>query len=123
MNFRQKPDQFVDILTHELIHLLLIDNDKYQEYEAAPKHFMASDWRKLFGDKHDITTLVHIPVHALLKYVYLDVLDEPSRLARDISFVKDFVGAESYVKAWEYVESHDYKTMIQDLKQLYVGAK
>ena len=53
-------------------------------------------------------TLVHIPVHAILKEIYIDVFNEPKRLKRDIdSSNKNSV--KDYIKAWDYVEAENYK--------------
>lgn len=107
------PDAFVDILTHELLHRLLTDNT------AVPyKADLLSEWRRLFGESHDIKTLVHIPVHAVHKAIYLDVLKEPMRLERDITNNKKY-GAEAYVAAWEYVEKSGHGEIIGQLKQSY----
>jgi hypothetical protein len=118
MNFKETPDRFVDVLAHELCHLILTDNTSYREYEEAPKHFMADNWRKMYGD-HEHKALVHIPVHAMCKYLWVDVMKEPSRYERDKTEVKDYHGSESYIKAWDYVDSNDYKKIVEDLKSLY----
>lgn len=108
-----ESDKFVDTLTHELLHRLLTDNTKV----PSDTRFLA-EWKKLFGKSHTFNTLVHIPVHAIHKAIYLDVLNEPRRLKRDVKFVKDYNDTD-YIKAWEYVESNDYKEIIKKLKQSY----
>ena len=108
-----EPDIFVDTLTHELLHRLLTDNTS-----AAHDAGLAANWRKLFGDDHSFTTLVHIPVHAAHKALYLDVLNEPKRLKRDIAN-NEQSGASDYTKAWEYVEKEGYKEIINKLKKSY----
>lgn len=120
MNFKDTPDRFVDVLTHELCHLILTDNSHYQEYEEAPKHFLSEDWKKLFGHEHEHNTLVHIPVHAVCKYIWLEILKMPERVERDMQDSKSWQGGEAYTKSWEYVNAHDYKKIIGDLKQSYV---
>lgn len=124
MNFRNEPDQFVDVLTHELCHVLLTDNDVVQIHNHRQKQpiNLVEAWQKLFGKELDFNTLVHIPVHALCKYVYFDVMKEPSRLERDMESVKSYVGTQSYVDAWEYVEKHGYQKIIDDLKHMYAEA-
>src|SRR5690606_13199259 len=37
VNFRNAPDQFVDVLTHELAHVLPTDNNKVQIRNEQPK--------------------------------------------------------------------------------------
>jgi len=109
----QKPDGFIDILTHELIHRLLTDNT------TIPHETMLLEpWQKLFGKNHSFGVTVHIPVHAVHKAIYLDVLNEPNRLERDIATNKKF-NATDYVKAWDYVEKNGYKEIIQKLRNSY----
>lgn len=125
INFRNEPDQFVDVLTHELCHVLLTDNNKLQLGNDETPIDLEQAWQGLFGKEHDFHTLVHIPVHAICKYIYLDILKEPQRLSRDMDTVKTYAkaGDNPYTKAWEYVEKHDYKQLIADLKQSYEEIK
>lgn len=116
MGFRYFPDQFVDSLTHELCHVLLTDNTAYSIKSSDKEINLRDVWADLFGQDYDFHTLVHIPVHALCKYIYLDILNEPSRLNRDIETVK---ADEPYKIAWEYVESNDYKEILKQLKNSY----
>lgn len=109
----KEPDEFVDILTHELIHRLLTDNT------AVPHDYMLLDeWQKLFGKEHTFGMVVHIPVHAVHKAIYLDTLKEPKRLKRDIENNKKY-DATDYIGAWDYVEQHGYKDIIEQLRQSY----
>lgn len=110
-----KPDVFVDILTHELLHRLLTDN-KTQPYEYNHR----AVWKKMFGNKHSFATLVHIPVHAVHKYIMLDVLKEPKRLERDLESCKKHDAVE-YTKAWDYVETKGYKDIIELLRKDYTN--
>ncbi|MBP7767172.1 hypothetical protein KA068_01480 [Candidatus Saccharibacteria bacterium] len=119
MNFRETPDRFVDVLTHELCHLILIDNSLFRSYEFAPNYFISEDWAKMYGPNHDHKTLVHIPVHALCKYLWIDIMNNPSSYERDKAEVQRYLDNESYVKAWEYVDNHDYKKIVADLNKLY----
>ena len=120
MNFRNRPDQFIDVLMHELCHVLLTDNNIVQINNHTEQSVnLAKVWEGLFGKEHDFGTLVHIPVHALSKYIYLDILKEPSRLKRDIESVKTYEGSEVYVAAWDYVDKQGYKEIIDKLKHSY----
>lgn len=113
----QEPDVFVDTLTHELLHRLLTDNT------AMPHETQLLDeWEKLFGKQHSFTLLVHIPVHAVHKAIYLDVLKEPKRLERDMANNKKYE-ATDYVGAWEYVDKHGYKEIIAKLQKSYARLK
>lgn len=109
----QEPDIFIDTLTHELIHRLLTDNTSIP-HETK----LLGPWQKLFGKNHSFRTVVHIPVHAIHKAIYLDVLNEPKRLKRDMEGNKKF-DATDYVKAWDYVEKHGYKEIIKSLRESY----
>lgn len=115
LNFMHYPDQFVDSLTHELIHILLTDNNKYSLKDSKQKVRLDEAWAKLFG-KHEFDALVHIPVHAVHKCIYLDVVKEPERLGRDKQSVK---GDKQYTDAWDYVEAHDYRKIVVQLKDFY----
>lgn len=112
ISFRTEPDQFIDVLTHELLHNLFTDNQYVQHHIYKD---LISHWTKLFGER-DRVELVHIPVHAALKAIYIDVLNEPYRLERDIN---DVSGWPAYKAAWEYVEQNDYKEIIKKFKDSY----
>jgi len=123
LSFYHKPDRFVETLTHELIHILLTDNNKLSIKERPSKVDLMGKWRKLYGEDHDFNTLVHIPVYAVLKHIYLDVLKEPKRMDRDMKEVKTYQNGKAYTAAWEYVNSRDYKKLIGELGQLYKEIK
>lgn len=117
IHFRSYPDEFVDVLTHELIHVLLTDNQVYSTKKDPSDHRLFNAWQKLFGKEHDFHVLVHIPVHALHQYIMIDVLNEPKRLERERAFVKK--NMDSYTKSWDYVDKYGYKKIIAQLKQSY----
>lgn len=109
----QEPDVFVDTLTHELLHRLLTDNTLIpHETQLLP------EWGKLFGNQNSFTLLVHIPVHAVHKAIYLDILKAPERLERDIANNKKH-GSKDYEGAWDYVEKHGYNEIISQLLKSY----
>ncbi len=115
---RYKPDEFVDTLAHELLHKLFTTNNKYLMCDGTA---LGDEWKRLFGKEHDFNTLVHIPVHAGLKAIYLDVLKEPVRLERDMQYCKkhEKTWGKPYVQAWDYVEQNDYKKINSDLRKSY----
>ena len=76
------------------------------------------EWQKLFGKEHASGTLVHIPVHAVHKAIYLDVLNAPERLERDIAGIKKNK-ATDYINAWDYVDKHGYLEIIEKLRASY----
>ncbi len=111
------PEEFVDTLTHELLHRLFTDNTSI----PYDKKILLPEWKKLFGKDYSFGLIVHIPVHAVLKAIYLDVLKDPERLERDINWSKNQTDwdASDYLNAWDYIEQNDYKQIINKLKANY----
>lgn len=97
----------VNTITHELIHRLLIDNTLI-DYE----HDFIPDWEQLFGANHTWNTLVHIPVHAVMKQLYLDKINRPDLLELDLEETKN---NPPYVAAWQYVNDNDYAEIVSSL--------
>ena len=119
LNPNRPPEIQVDTLIHELLHVLFTDNTSYCLYEPREKQLI-DRWRDMFGSDLEFKTLVHIPVHAGLKALFLDTLEEPMRLERDILRLEK---NPAYKAAWDYVESHDYRQINTDLKELYRSFK
>lgn len=67
---KYEPDRAVEIITHELLHVLLYDNTSQQLDLLATEE----EWRKLFDNVEDEIALIHIPVHATLQALFSDVL-------------------------------------------------
>lgn len=111
------PNKFVDILTHELLHRLLIDNTSSDQIKD-----LRASWKDLFGNDHSFVTLVHIPVHAVHKMIYLEVLNDPSRLKYELSSLQK-AEASDYIKAWDYVETHGHEIIVKQLHNLYKEKK
>jgi len=103
----RSEDALVNTIAHELIHRLITDNTVV-DYD----HDFLADWSQLFGNNHDWNTLVHIPVHAVMKRLYLDVIDRPDLLAFDVEDTKNNI---PYANAWNYVNSNDYLKIIDSL--------
>jgi hypothetical protein len=119
MGVEMRSEEFVSNLTHEIIHRLLTDNTSIRK-DAD----LRVVWAKMFGKNHSPNTLVHIPVHAVHKAIALDVLDDPSIVERDYKMNLDHEGKDGeYVKSWDYVNSHDYKEIIEKLKTAYETKK
>lgn len=114
INLSYDPDKFIDILAYELFHNLFTDN-QYFDAKYLHKSNIVYMWEDIFG-KRDFVELVHIPVHAGLKEIYLDVLKEPYRLERDINDCQQW---PAYKAAWEFVENNDYKEINKKIKELY----
>lgn len=110
-----KPDKFIDVLTHELIHRLLTDNNE-SPYDM--EH--VKRWRGMFGENTPHKVVVHIPVHATLQAIFDDVLEESERTKRDM---KHSQKAPAYDKAWKYVQENGYKNIIEQLRKDYGATK
>ena len=116
LNPSRPPDIQIETIMHELLHVLFTDNTSFSMHDRNQNHKIIDDWRSLFGSGLEWKTLVHIPVHAGLKALFLDVLHQPERLERDILRHED---NPAYKLAWEYVELNDYKNINSQLKNLY----
>lgn len=118
IHFRSTPDEFVDVLTHELLHVLLTDN-KIVSVKDNNLHYQLTDtWANLFGEDHDRMVLAHIPVHAVHKKIYSEVLRDESRLLRDLEHSRKS-NSDAYVKSWGYVDEHGAESIIEKLKKSY----
>lgn len=111
ISMREEPDRFIDILTHELCHVLISDNKTLNR----DQYFQVIN--KLYPDE-ERTVYNHILIHAGLKYVFEDVLQEPERTKRDIEAVDH---NPPYKRAWEIVEQKGYKNILNDFKQAIAG--
>ena len=119
MSFRFEPPVFVEVLQHELTHVLFTDNNKVSIIGDSPKLDLMKEWTKLFG-KHPTTVLNHIGVHAMSEHIYLDVLKQPERLDAEIARIKKDKAVD-YQKSWEYVKKTGYKKILNQLKEMYDG--
>lgn len=106
---KYEPDRAIEVIAHELLHVLLYDNtsQKLDLYATGEK------WRKLFKDIDDEVAGIHIPVHAVLQALFDDVLREPERTKRDKAMCSNY---PPYKLAWEYVERVGYKKIIEQIK-------
>jgi hypothetical protein len=116
LNPSRPPEIHVDTLIHELLHGLFTDNSSFSMHDKNQSVKLIDKWRELFGDDLEWKTLVHIPVHAGLKAIFLDTLQAPERFARDI---ERHINNPAYKAAWDYVEEHGYKEINEKLRQLY----
>lgn len=109
---KYSSDRVVEVLTHEIAHRLLTDNNKLPTKDGRK---LIEHWTELFGN-YPFVLLVHIPVHALMQYIFIDVLNEPERLERDIEICKKH---EPYNQSWNYVKEVGYKNIIDKLRLSY----
>jgi hypothetical protein len=107
---KYEPDRAIEVIAHELIHVLLYDNTS-SDLDLDKKE---DEWRELFTEITDGVALIHIPVHAVLQAVFDDVLKEPSRTKRDKEMCSNYL---PYKAAWDYVENVGYKEIINRIRQ------
>ena len=107
---KYEPDRAIEVITHELTHVLLYDNIS-SDLNLAKKE---DEWRKLFKEMDDGVALVHIPVHAVLQAVFDDILNEPNRTIRDKEMCSNYL---PYKTAWDYVDKVGYKQVINLIKR------
>ncbi|MEK7662470.1 MAG: hypothetical protein AAB355_03200 [Patescibacteria group bacterium] len=102
------PQEFVDILSHELIHILFQDN-----IEKIPVRILS----EMFPQE-SILVRNHVITHAVLKYIYLEILKDESRLNKNIKRSSD-ANMQDYTRAWEIVEKRGYRELIDEFKNKY----
>jgi hypothetical protein len=104
------PEDFIDVLTHELIHVILTKN--------TTGKFVGDIWDKLYSEAISKSSRNHVLVHAIHKAIYLDVLNQPERLQLDINKCQK---APGYADAWNIVEKRGYKELIEEFKSAYLN--
>lgn len=95
---RYTEEEFIDVLLHELLHKLFVDNGL----------------KKIKDLEESKTTINHIKVFAVLKYLYLDFLKNEERLGRVMQKSKEG-NNQDYARAWEIVDERGYKEIIKGL--------
>jgi len=118
LNPSRLPEIHIETVIHELLHVLFTDNTSFSMHDKNQETKLIDEWRSMFGSDLEWKTLVHIPVHGGLKAIFLDTLNAPERLERDILRHQN---NPDYKKAWEYVEENDYNVINKQLKDLYKG--
>lgn len=99
-----KTDQFVDVLTHELIHQLFTQKGNMQKSEKAWKYIHEK------YEKESHRTREHIPLYAIHAHVYLKFFGKKrfKRDTRSISFLPD------YKRAWEIIREKGYQNILHE---------
>lgn len=100
--------EFTLELTHELIHALFGQNanilSKYIYRELSPNETES--------------TAKHVIVHALLKYIFADILRHNEVIEESIARAKKH-STNDYSRAWEIVEEMGHLNLIESFKQKY----
>ena len=99
------PFEFVDVIAHEIIHQLFSQNFKklHQDF-----------FHEMFPKETNVVSN-HVIVDAILKYIYLDVLNDEKRLIRNIENSKKH-STSDYSCTWEIVKKVGYKELINQFK-------
>ena len=95
-------DYAIDVVTHELIHRLLLQPKNIDDTEAK--------WSKLYEemDGQSENVIDHVRVHAVHELLYLKLFDE-GRLARDKAEVAKLA---EYKQAWDIVEERGAQDIV-----------
>ena len=102
--YKKSPDNFIDILIHELIHRLFIQDGNLKKSANSWSYF-----EKKYKKESKITKN-HIVLHAIHSHIYLKIFNQ-KRLKRDIKNIS-FIPA--YKRAWEIVQTVGYKNIISE---------
>ena len=108
-----KPDEFIESVSHELIHRLFSDNDRGV---VAGKILL-----EMFPDENELVRN-HIITHSALKFIYLDILENKEMLEKNIERSSKSSLSE-YKKAWDIVEERGYKELVVEFKKHYHRSK
>ena len=101
----KKNYEFIDVLTHELIHQIQTQNSKI--FKKWLDHM-----KKKYGKESRITKS-HIFLHAVHKKIYLEIFDK-KRLNKNL---KRSIRPE-YARAWQIVEEEGYENIIKKFREV-----
>jgi hypothetical protein len=103
-----EPREFPSVLMHEFLHRLFSINIDRVYKEIFSEMF----------PNETTTTQNHVVVHAVLKYLYLDVLHDEVMFAAHKERSKTHPTSD-YARAWEIVDEQGYKNIIESFKKKY----
>lgn len=101
-------DEFINVLIHEFIHELFSQN-----IDIVYKDI----FKDMFPNESRLTQN-HVIAHAILKYIYLDVLKNEIHMKKNLEISKAH-STNDYARAWEIVEKRGYKELITEFKERY----
>lgn len=102
----QPPGYMVDVLTHELIHRY-ISQEEILRVKNLGDGKRWDNFRKNFP-KENFNVIAHVIVQALHELVYLKVFNK-SRLVRDKKFLSQF---PDYKRAWDIISEHGAQNIV-----------
>lgn len=100
INIRFTPREAVNVIAHELIHILLVDNEDRINFKQLFKDYPLPNKSPLLAN--------HVLVHAVLAKMYT-LLHWDKQMQWDI---KDCVDVPVYSKAWEIVQKEGYNKIV-----------
>ncbi|PIT89297.1 MAG: hypothetical protein COU27_01075 [Candidatus Levybacteria bacterium CG10_big_fil_rev_8_21_14_0_10_36_7] len=96
---RYTPDEFVDILIHELLHVIFVENNCM--------HKNVTD---------NTTTNNHISLFGFLSFFFTEIIKDKDRLERMKQLKSNEIN-NAYIKAWEIVDHVGYVEAMSYLKK------
>ena len=103
--YKQYPNYFIDMLTHELIHQL---------FNQATNEEKTKKIGKLMDERYPnktASTKIHIPILAVHTHLYKKIIGE-DRLKINI---REFQNLPDYKAAWDTVQKESYEKIIWDI--------
>lgn len=104
------PREFVSILTHEIIHFFLENNN------IIPEILPVEIFEEMFPEEKDTKTRNHIIINAVQKYILLDVIGDPASHIDVVNRKTADPMGHKYQKAWDIVEKNGYMKLINEFK-------
>ena len=104
---RYLPEEFVQVLTHILIHRLVSDNRQHENW-----HIRA---QKLYPRK-DIDVANHIMTNAILEALYVDVMGNTDKVIWSIKHYEIFKKREAHKQAWDFINQYGQQDVVASLK-------
>lgn len=107
--FPLTQNRFIDIMIHELIHNLFIQNDKEM-----------GDYFGFILEKYkdeDFDTAIHLLVHAIHKKIFLKYFKK-ERLKEEIKMSSFY---PAYERSWEIVNEKGEDNLIEEFKTYFTG--
>jgi hypothetical protein len=101
----KKPNRFIDILNHELIHQLFMQKGNYEYSRKAWNHIHKKYKNETF------TTQIHIPLYAIYTQTYLKLYNK----RRLLDEVRNTTYPE-YKRALEIVGKEGYENIIKEFR-------
>lgn len=96
---------FIETLTHELIHQLLLQNSGLEKYDRT--------WNHIYKKESD-NVKIEVVVFAIQSHIYLKFFGE-KRLKKDIQMCKNWK-LKDHIRAWEIVQRDGYENIVNEFR-------